>query len=227
MIKKNIMASLLCCMAISLQAEVEKEYFPDGTLKSEIDYKDGTRTATSKGVKNGIERIYYNNGQLAYEVHNIDNKRDGVLKWYEREGPLIKETHYKMGKMHGTDKIYFDNGKLQFSVNFVDDKKEGIEKEYYSTGQLASKVNYIHGKREGYLKRYHQKGYLMSQVLYKRNYKEGNEVFYDEKGKIIKKERNKMDRPIDVMKKIQTKKSDETLKAFQNLNFNPETQPMR
>ena len=205
----------------TVYAEVIKEYFPSGILKSEIEYKDGTRTKTSKGVKDGVEKIYYNTGQLAYVVHNVEGKRDGKLLWYEIDGQLIKETNFHLGKQEGWEKVYFPNGQLQHSVKYVDDRKEGVEKEYYSTGALASEVTFVHGKREGMYKRYHQKGYLMSDVFYKSNFKEGDERIYDAQGNIIKRERHKFDRPIDVMKKVQAKEPDATLEAFKGLNFNP------
>jgi len=222
MIGKQQIFLLLSISSLALQAEVVKEKFPSGLLKSETSYKDGTRTATSKGVKDGVEKIYYVNGKLAYQSNFVDGKRDGKLVWYDEEtGNLIKETNYRLGEQHGWEKVYFPNGQLQHSVNYVDDKREGYEKEYYSTGALASEVKFVHGKREGMFKRYHQDGYLMSEVFYQHNFKEGNEKIYDEKGHIIKKERNKFDRPIDVMKKIQAKKPDVTLETFKGLNFNP------
>lgn len=222
MIKATRICLLLGIGSMLLQAEVIKEYFPSGLLKSETGYKDGTRTKTSKGIKNGEEKIYYVNGKLAYQAHYVDGKRDEKLVWYDEEtGNLIKETNYRMGEQDGWEKVYFPDGQLQHSVKYVDDKREGYEKEYYSTGALASEVKFVHGKREGMYKRYHQKGYLMSEVFYRHNFKEGNEKFYDEKGHIIKKERNKLDRPIDVMKKVQAKKPDATLETFKGLNFNP------
>lgn len=202
---------------------VEKitEYFLDGVIKSTIEYQNGTHTNISMGIKEGLEKIYYNTGDLAYQVNNIDNKRDGKMSWYDREKNLLETIHFKEGKRHGKNSVYYANGKLRIELTYIDDKKEGKERFYFSTGELASIVNYINGKKEGIQKEYNQDGLLNNEVMYKNNYKEGERVWYDKKMNIIQKELYKMDRPINLMKKVQNKKSTKLIDALQGLNFNP------
>jgi hypothetical protein len=57
--------------------------------------------------------------------------------------------------------------------------------------------------------------------MYKNGYKEGEKRWYDKNGKVIRTELYKMDRPINVMKKVQAKKPDATIKALHGLDFNP------
>ncbi len=222
------MSAAVFVLTTQLYAEVVTTKFPNGMLKSTRSYKDGTLNKIGKGVLNGPEKVYYINGKLAFETYYKDGKRDGVLRWYEESnGAIIKETHYKAGMQHGMEKRFFADGTLEHEVRFVDDKREGFQKDYYSTGQLAEVVKFVHGKREGVRKRFRDDGTLESEVFYRHNFKEGNEKFYDKAGKLIKKERNKLDRPIDVMKKVQTKKPDVTLETFKFLNFNPKDHKMQ
>jgi len=204
------------------QAELFKEYFKDGVVKSEIEYKKGTRTEIKEGIKEGLEKVYYNSGQIAYTVHNVDGKREGALDWYDREKNHLERIHYKAGKRDGLNQIFYTSGKLRSEVTYVNDLKEGEEREYYSTGQLASKVNYVHGKKEGEQIEYYEDGKIRSKVTYRNNYKEGEKKYFDKQGKVTKTELYKMDRPINVMKEIQKKRPDATIDAFKVLDFNPQ-----
>jgi antitoxin component YwqK of YwqJK toxin-antitoxin module len=228
MIRSITVGILVLALGSTLEAEVVKKYFKDGkTLKSITTYKDGTLSKIGKGVKHGKEKVYYVNGKVAYEVNYVDGKRDGAFRWYEEEnGALVKNVHYKMGHFHGSDKTYYPDGTLEHEVNYEDDKKVGWQKDYYSTGQLAIIVKYVNGKKEGIQKRYNQDGTLYSEVFYKNNFKEGKEKIYDKNGKLLKAERHKLDRPIDIMKRVQAKKPDATKEAFKGMNFNPKEHKM-
>jgi len=66
-------------MMLSAHAELFTEHFSNGVVKSQksqIEYKDGTRTDTKEGIKDGKEKIYYSTGELAYEVTNVNGKRE-------------------------------------------------------------------------------------------------------------------------------------------------------
>ena len=218
---KTFLLSIALLSTSLLQAELFTEHFKDGVVKSQIEYKEHTRTDTSEGVKHGLEKVYYNSNELAFKVNNIEGKRDGAMDWYDREGHHLEVIRYKNGKRHGINKIFYDTGILRIEVEYVDDSKEGLEKYYFSTGKLASEVNFIHGKKEGLQKEYNDNGTLNNDVMYKHGYKEGLKHWYDEKGKVIKTVTYKMDRPIDLMKKVQEKKSDKIIDALQGLDFNP------
>ena len=205
-----------------LNAELFTEHFKDGVVKSQIEYKENTRSEVREGVKHGLEKVYYNSGELAFKVTNIEGKRDGAMDWYDREGNHLEVIHYQMGNRHGVNNIFFEDGTLRINVNYVNDHKEGLETYYFSTGKLASEVTFVHGQKEGFQKEYNNEdGTLDNDVMYKQGYKEGKKRWYNTKGKVIRTVTYKMDRPIDLMKKVQTKKPDETIKLLQGLDFNP------
>ena len=92
-----------------------------------------------------VERIYYENGQLHYEIPYKDDKRDGIMKWYYENGQLEVETPYKDDKENGVKKWYYKNGQLGVETHYKDGKKDGIEREYYENGQLESEALYKNG----------------------------------------------------------------------------------
>ncbi|WP_457746612.1 toxin-antitoxin system YwqK family antitoxin [Sulfurimonas sp.] len=216
--KSLLIASLVS--GVSLHAELVKTYFKTGELKAETNYVDGTNTPIKAGIKDGIEKIYYIEGGLAYSVSYKDSKRDSKLIWFDKKGRKIAQMYYKNGKLEGLETSYFENGVIKHTVMYRNDMKEGVQKEYFSNGKLALEVPYKHNKKEGVQKEYTIDGKLYSTVLYKNNYKEGLQKWYDKDGKVVKTELFKMDRPINVMKKVQTK-HDEPNVLINSIDFSP------
>ena len=218
---KTLLLTLALLGTSTLHAELFTEHFKDGVVKSQVEYVQDTRTDVQEGIKDGLEKVYYNSGELAFKVNNIQGKRDGALDWYDREGNHLEIMHFQDGKRHGLNKIFYANGTLRIEVNYINDNKEGSEKYYFSTGKLASEVTFIHGKKEGLQKEYNNDGSLNNKVMYKHGYKEGEKHWYDTNGKVTKTEMYKMDRPIHLMKKVQAKQPDVTIEALKGLDFNP------
>lgn len=216
-LKPLLALSMLSSLA---SAELVNSYFKTGELKASTNYIDGTNTKIKIGIKNGIEKVYYQIGKIANEVNYINDKRDGLMTWYHKEGWIVKTFYYKLGKLHGPETTYFKNGKVESLANYIDDKREGEKKFFYDNGQLASVVNYIHGKKEGPQKEYTEDGKLFSEVMYKNNYKEGNQNWYDENGNITKTIFYKMDRPVKIMKEIQ--KTDHAKITIPGIDFSPQ-----
>ena len=213
-----LLASLL--VSSIAQAELVKTYFKTGELKAATHYIDGTNTDIKKGIKNGIEKIYYIQGTLAYTVNYINGKRDGKLIWLDKKGRKLAQMNYKNGKLEGDEIAYFKNATVKHIVKYVNDMKEGLQKEYYDNGQLALVVPYVHNKKEGVQKEYTYDDKLYSEVLYKNNYKEGVQKWYDKDGNVLKTELFKMDRPVNVMKEIEEKKEEPNI-LINNIDFSP------
>uniref|UniRef100_UPI0025A94644 toxin-antitoxin system YwqK family antitoxin n=1 Tax=Helicobacter bilis TaxID=37372 RepID=UPI0025A94644 len=61
----------------------------------------------------GIEKWYYENGNLSREVPYKNNKREGIEKWYHYEnGNLALEASVLNDILHGDIKLYTKDGKL-------------------------------------------------------------------------------------------------------------------
>ena len=88
----------LSLLSAPLCAELVKTYFEHGNLKAETNYLDVTDEEMRIGVKEGIEKVYYEMGSLAYSVNYSNDKRNGMLIWYDKESNKIADMFYKNGK---------------------------------------------------------------------------------------------------------------------------------
>ena len=67
-----------------------KQYYPDGTLMTEIHYNKGEIDGELKG--------YYKNGKLRYSSPYINGKKNGHYKAFDKNGNLTEEILYKNDK---------------------------------------------------------------------------------------------------------------------------------
>ena len=66
------------------------------------------------GEKNGIQKTYYENGQMKMEVLHKNGKKDGMGKLYSTKGILVGEFPFKNDMLDGLVKKYNEvTGKLE------------------------------------------------------------------------------------------------------------------
>jgi len=212
---------LTSMLASSLSAELVKTYFEYGALKAQTNYIDGTNTDIKVGIKHGVEKVYYEMGQLAYAVNYDNDRRDGKLTWYDKKGKKLADMFYVKGKLHGLEQSYYLNGNVKHTVSYTNDKKEGLQKEFFESGQLAMLTPYKNNRKNGLQKEYTLDGKIYSEVNYKNNYKEGLQQWFDTNGKVVRTILYKMDRPIDIMKKVQEKKAEPNV-LIDSIDFSPQ-----
>ena len=111
-----------------------KQYYPDGTLMTEIHYNKGEIDGEMKG--------YYQNGKLKYTSPYTNGKINGHYKAYDDNGNLAVEIPMKNGEVNGEAKNYYENGKIKEVYSFKNGKKEGIGREYSETGEIIKEVLY-------------------------------------------------------------------------------------
>ena len=70
-----------------------KQYYADGKIKVEAEYKNN--------VREGIYKNYYENGNLMLLFNYKDGKTDGICKRYYRSGSLMLEQNYTSGDRDG------------------------------------------------------------------------------------------------------------------------------
>ena len=76
-----------------------QEYFENGNIRLEIEYKDG--------IKNGFWKKYFRQGGLMYEINYIDDKYDGEWREYWFPNVLREYSTYKNGKKIGESFSFF------------------------------------------------------------------------------------------------------------------------
>lgn len=91
-----------------------KHHRSDGSLASEIQYKNKK--------KNGLAKGYYKNGKLKSEIEYAEDVQHGIAKMYYQNGNIYRETPYDMGKKDGVQKVYRENGKLLAEIPYKQDQ---------------------------------------------------------------------------------------------------------
>lgn len=98
----------------NLLEEIWYQYYDSGELKQSNTYINGK--------VNGIEKAYFKNGNLQWEVNIVDNKVDGTYKEYFPTGELKHIALYKNGKEDVLSKQYFNNGQIRTEIEYKDEK---------------------------------------------------------------------------------------------------------
>jgi antitoxin component YwqK of YwqJK toxin-antitoxin module len=133
---------------------VIKEYFSDGTIKTEI--------SAIGELRQGWTRNYDRTGRLLSEVYYVNNVREGVARnYYAKTGKLNSTITYKNGIKSGDEIWYYETGKKYRVSPFVDGKIEGIQKLYYESGQIMAEVPYKAGYPGVGLREYKSDGTLI------------------------------------------------------------------
>ena len=122
-----------------------------------------------------FKRTYYPNGELATEVFEIYNIKEGIFKSYHINISNISELfnntntnsnqiciicYYVDNKINGEYKSYYKSGDLSSICYYIDDKIQGEYKKFYQNGQLEKIGNYVDGKEEGEFITYYETGQI-------------------------------------------------------------------
>lgn len=124
---KNLIAVMLVLVLFSCK-DIRKEYYEDGVLASEIEYKEELR--------NGKSIVYYPNGNIKQEGYYVDDKEHGLFKDYYETGRLATEAYFKNGKQDGELKGYHENGLLETIQYFKDGVPDGEFEIFYDNRNL-------------------------------------------------------------------------------------------
>jgi uncharacterized protein len=108
-----------------------KEFYADGTLRSEGDYKEGKPA--------GDWKYFYPNGKLEQAGrYTSTGKFQGSWKWYFDTGQLMLEEEYAGGVKDGIHTEYDENGKITEEGEYVKGLEDGpwytIEGDYLERG---------------------------------------------------------------------------------------------
>ncbi|MFC1742613.1 toxin-antitoxin system YwqK family antitoxin [Candidatus Riflebacteria bacterium] len=116
-----------------------KEYWPDGKIKIETNYKNGK--------KHGIEKWWWEeNGNLGSFSNYKNGRKNGIHRYYHRTGVLYYEATYKDGKLHGIENWY-EAGRLDKEVPYKDGEPHGIEKYYNTDNKVIKRIYWENGEK--------------------------------------------------------------------------------
>lgn len=69
-------------------------------------------------VTREVEGSYYPNGQIRSKGTIKNGKRDGVWKWFHKDGTIWTDEKYSNGELDGEWKQYDKNGQLELKQVF-------------------------------------------------------------------------------------------------------------
>ncbi len=124
-------------------AKTVKEFYPDGTIKSAITYKDGK--------KNGADHAYYPDGAtLKHAYSYVYGRLHGLQQEYSKNALLTQEENYRHGRLDGRSR-YYQNGLLVSEADYKNGMLDGDYSEFFPSGMIKVKIFWRRGKAmEGY-----------------------------------------------------------------------------
>jgi len=128
----------------TLQGE---EFYENGKKIREIAYFANGKKEIDSYLENGVQQKWYDNGQLAIELHVINGVYNGTWKEWYTNGQIGIDGVKKEGKFFGEKKEYYNTGKIKSRENYtIGDYNgvifDGLQQYFDSTGTLSKDYYY-------------------------------------------------------------------------------------
>ena len=191
------------------------EYDTTGVIITLMEYKAGfikrqerINRHDKNGMKVGMWKEFYENGNLKNECTYLNDVRNGYLKEYNIKGELQNTTKYVNGKLIenapelaklDVKNSYYEGGIIKSTGTYNNGVPEGAFREFSIDGKITGSKIYKDGilmgegiydefnKEQGAWKEYHPNGQLRAQGEYKDGKRIGEWVFYFPNGKVEQK----------------------------------------
>jgi antitoxin component YwqK of YwqJK toxin-antitoxin module len=163
------------------------EYNEDSTFKMTYQVDKNT------DAKYGVYKEYdVTTSTLMSERNYQNNKLEGIEKIYYSNGQVDGEFNYQNGIHEGVFKYYYEDGTLKQQGTYVEGTIEGILNSYYPTGTLKEEVMHVNGLTQGAFKEYNENGTIKAEGEYtsksgQEDLEQGLFKDYDENGKLVRK----------------------------------------
>lgn len=181
--------------------KVEKEYFPNGHPKSEIEYRFGKENGTAtyyfkhglrpkivvemkKGMKHGKMHHYFFDGSIKSESTFIRDIQEGIERTYDQRGNPVSEITFVNGKKNGPYTTWHERDMIKEKGFFKEDLFDGEWEYYDERGAIVGEGSFVQGT--GSVTSYDQAGNLYRITHYINNLKDGDDIFYLPNGEVDK-----------------------------------------
>jgi antitoxin component YwqK of YwqJK toxin-antitoxin module len=158
--KKIILLSLILIALSStalFSAELKREYYKNGVLKSEWH--------EIHGEKDGVKKDYYADGTLSKEVTYVRGKPEGLARDFNPKGQVSYEAYFKDGKKDGTVRTFYESGQIFSEEEYNAGILDGISKRYY-TGGTVQYLNVFKNGQKISTRAYEKNGTLKYSKIY-------------------------------------------------------------
>lgn len=195
---------------------VSKEYNQQGvlvTLKKfhydQITDIEKINRIDNAGNKQGIWKYFGDNKQMVLEEFYLEGKLEGLRKFYDESGKLIRIERYKSGELVPEEDLndikenviikdtHFADGRIKTSGSYLNEIPVGVHRTFDSTGlvvqglvfdslgvKVAEGVIDKTGKKQGDWKDLFSDGTTRAEGKYKNDKRTGNWKFYYPNGKV-------------------------------------------
>ncbi len=119
---------------------VEKHFYPNGQLESELTY-----TYFKGSDRSWIIKHWHPNGVLESEMPVRNGVPEGVVKHWNEKGELIGQ--YEMREGTGVQKFWHPGGSLMVENSWVNYERTGRGRYYYEDREVGSETYEIRGRR--------------------------------------------------------------------------------
>lgn len=203
---------ILLLLAVASCRHTQKEYYPNGELRSSIEYKGkvqdglavyydvkGVKTlevTMVNGKKEGRLRTFFFNGNLQTEEFYANDLLNGKQTTYNSDGVKLTEIEYKDGVMNGSYQEWHERDILKCTGRYADGLWDGHWEHYDMRGFLIAEGDFVQGSGDQI--NYTETGVLYKKTHYVNNAKNGEEVYYNSQGDVVKVVVYKDDRMISV-----------------------------
>ena len=163
-----------------------EEYVNDSLYSYESEYDESwlnrsidssgiySMTTWVNGVKNGIEKKWYRNGQVMTSHNWKNNLLDGLSKRWYYNGNLcfesfyipIHSSTYGPGTRDKFSRGYYENGQMRWDSRYENKKMHGKQTTWYENGQMESFDIIVNGKIDGKSEEWYKNGNLKSSKKY-------------------------------------------------------------
>ncbi|AZQ64300.1 hypothetical protein EI427_19415 [Flammeovirga pectinis] len=125
---------------LTQRAEVAKKIKPKSKEGLIVTYHSGTKVKRTeinyqRDKKNGLAKVYYENGNVRQAIDYVNNFKHGMAKEYYKDGTLYKEAFYDNNVVQRR-KYYYKDGILKSDVPYYKGKQTFGLKEYSKSGKL-------------------------------------------------------------------------------------------
>jgi antitoxin component YwqK of YwqJK toxin-antitoxin module len=135
-------------------------------IAQEIVEKDGIYYNGSSPFS-GIDITKYSDGNKKMEVSYVDGKKEGICKIWFENGVLNEVRYYKNNEMDGTWVVYNEAGVKTSVANYTNGFKNGKWLIWNDKGLLIYRLSYKNGEKSGVWKNYDDEGKLINKRYYK------------------------------------------------------------
>lgn len=200
------------------------EYDKDGRIITITTYRNGFVYAeeiinryNAKGQRTGIWRDLFPMGNIKEEGNWTNGLRNGVFKFFDKNGKLLKMEKYEMGELIvdaaesaviDIRQEFYEDGSIKTEGSYSNGKKNGTFREYDREGKQTSAFLYEAdvltgigmidsiGRKQGPWKFLYNDGSTKSEGKFVDGLKDGPWIFYSSTGKIVQKGSYKEDNPV-------------------------------